>query len=80
MYETARPAYVVGKTVNFFSGRPGNSRTGEGSFARLKNGDIFSLYSEFYGQNIKERAETTDILRGESAISEGYLPKQKGNI
>lgn len=51
MYETARPAYVVGKTVNFFSGRSGNPRTGEGSFARLKNGDIFSLYSEFYGEN-----------------------------
>lgn len=51
MYKAAKPAYTIGRTVNFFSGRPGNPRTGEGSFARLKNGSILSLFSEFYSDN-----------------------------
>ncbi len=49
MYESARPADLIGREVHFVEGRTGNPRSGENSFVRLKNGDILNMYSEFYG-------------------------------
>ena len=39
----------IGHEVGFLHTKDGNPRNGEGSFVRLKNGDILHAYTEYYG-------------------------------
>ena len=42
---------VIGKEVNFIGISKNNPRNGEGSFIKLKNGDIVFAYTEFYSDD-----------------------------
>lgn len=41
---------TIGHEVLFLSTGEGNPRNGEGTFARLNNGDIMHLYTQYYGE------------------------------
>lgn len=46
----------VGKQVLFLETGKGNPRNGEGSFIRLKNGDILHAYTEYFGDDWADHA------------------------
>ena len=46
----------VGKQVLFLETGKGNPRNGEGSFIRLKNGDILHAYTEYFGDDWTDHA------------------------
>ena len=47
----------IGREVNFIPTAPGNSRNGEGTLVRLKDGGILFAYTEFIGDDWWDHAE-----------------------
>lgn len=48
---------TIGREVNFIPTAPGNSRNGEGTLVRLKDGGIMYAYTEFIGDSWWDAAE-----------------------
>ncbi len=65
----------IGHQVSFLATGDGNPRNGEGTFARLKNGDILHVYTEYYGEDWVDHATARLAAVISSDEGESWSPK-----